>query len=164
MRPVQVAETADNRPWRIVAMNEADAEAIAGWQYPAPYDFYNMTSDPEDLSQVLDPKRWGVSYFAVHDDRGSLVGFFEFLQEGSAVVVGLGMRPDLTGRGLGAAFVQSGLDFAQDRWSPLRFCLCVATFNQRAMSVYGKVGFTPGRTFLRTVCGRQVEFLEMDRA
>jgi hypothetical protein len=36
-------------------MSQADAEAIARWQYPAPFSFYDWTSDPDDLAELLDP-------------------------------------------------------------------------------------------------------------
>jgi hypothetical protein len=53
----------------------------------------------------------------------------------------LGMRPDLTGRGLGEEFVHAGLRFARETYSPPAFRLTVATFNQRAIRVYERAGF-----------------------
>jgi hypothetical protein len=43
---------------------------------------------------VLNPERF---YEAV-DDEGSLVGHFYFEQKGEALEIGLGLRPELTGR------------------------------------------------------------------
>ncbi len=50
------------------------------------------------------------------------------------------MRPDLTGRGLGADFVLTGLRFAREAYSSAAFRLTVATSNLRAVRVYQRVG------------------------
>jgi [ribosomal protein S18]-alanine N-acetyltransferase len=160
MNPPTGPQPSGDQPWKIVVMSEADAQAIVRWRYPAPYDFYDMASDPEDLAEILDPKGWGDAYFAVHRG-GSLDGFFEFIQEGDSLVVGLGMHPDQTGKGLGTEFVLAGLQFARERWQPKRFRLFVAAFNARAIRVYGRVGFRQTRTLFRSFQSRQVEFLEM---
>src|SRR5216117_707294 len=54
---------------------------------------------------------------------------------------GLGLRPDLTGRGLGERMVQAQLEYAREHWSPQTFRLFVAAFNERAISLYGRLGF-----------------------
>ena len=58
--------------------------------------------------------------------------------------VELGMRPDLTGRGLGAEFVLAVLRFSKDDYSPPTFRLTVAAFNLRAVRMYERVGFDGG--------------------
>jgi [ribosomal protein S18]-alanine N-acetyltransferase len=51
------------------------------------------------------------------------------------------MRPDLTGRGLGLAFVRLHLEFAHERFPDRRVILAVADFNERARKVYERAGF-----------------------
>jgi hypothetical protein len=51
-------------------------------------------------------------FFAARDDDGTLMGFYFFEPRDSALFYGFGMRPDLTGRGLGEQFVLAGLEFA----------------------------------------------------
>jgi [ribosomal protein S18]-alanine N-acetyltransferase len=154
---------------------ESDARVIAAWRYPAPYDVYNMGDD--SIPELLDRRS---PHFAVRDERGELVGFFAYGTaaevEGEheptlygadrTLSVGLALRPDLVGqrRGLGLAFVQAGLDFAQRAFAPTAFRLFVLTFNQRAIRVYEQCGFE--RVAVRHVHNIHGEhdFLEMWRS
>jgi ribosomal-protein-alanine N-acetyltransferase len=77
--------------------------------------------------------------------------------------VGLGMRPDLTGRGLGAEFVLAVLRFSKDDYSPPTFRLTVAAFSLRAVRMYERVGFEAVAAFgVRTPEGGR-EWLLMRR-
>src|SRR5262249_4505519 len=91
------------------------------------------------------------------------VGLFTFERAGDVVTIGLGMRPELIGKGLGLSFVEAGLAFARTRFRPARFRLDVAAFNQRAYTVYERAGFRPQRTFERTEHGRRYSYVEMSR-
>jgi ribosomal-protein-alanine N-acetyltransferase len=104
----------------------------AKWRYPPPYDFYN-----DDGVPPKNPER----FYSVWSDAGEEVGYFYFEDRGDAIFYGLGLRPDLTGRGLGAAFVDLGLEFAQSRFGRRRIVLDVAEFNERAIRVYERAGF-----------------------
>jgi ribosomal-protein-alanine N-acetyltransferase len=80
------------------------------------------------------------------------------------VEIGLGLRPDLTGRGLGPAYIESGLAFARDRWAPARFALDVYPWNERAIRAYERVSFTRGDRYVRRFDdGDEREFLRMTR-
>jgi [ribosomal protein S18]-alanine N-acetyltransferase len=144
-------------------LTQEEAEAIAEWHYPDPYSFYDWSADPDDLRELLDPALRGDAYWAVRDDEGELVGHFSFKPKEDAVEIGLGLRPDLTGRGLGAAFLASGLEFGRTRFTPDRFTLAVATFNERAINVYERAGFGRDRVYMHSTNGGEWEFLEMSR-
>ncbi len=144
-------------------MDAADAREISGWRYEPPYDFYDSAADPADLAELLDPERRRDVYFSALDEENDLVGFFQFEKEDQTVDVGLGLRPDLTGRGLGVDFVRSGLAFAMERFSPERFTLSVATFNVRAIGVYERAGFRRGEVHTHETNGGEHEFLSMGR-
>ena len=145
------------------AMNENHAHTIANWHYEGIYAFYDMDQDIEDLEELLDPHNWTDKYCAVLDERGELIGFFSFEKEGGAVVIGLGLKPDYTGEGLGQSFVEAGLAYARWKFDPATFGLSVATFNQRAIKVYEKVGFKSDGVFMNETNGGQYEFLRMIR-
>ena len=69
------------------------------WRYEPPYDFYDGDAEP-----VRNPERW----YEARDEAGALVGNFYFEEKGDALEIGLGLRPDLTGRGLGLDFLVAG--------------------------------------------------------
>jgi ribosomal-protein-alanine N-acetyltransferase len=144
-------------------MDKDYAHAIAGWHYEDIYVFYDMEQDVEDLEELLDPRSWQDRQYAVTDDQGDLIGSFCFEQENEVVVIGLGLRPDLTGRGWGQAFLEAGLEFAREKYHPARFELSVATFNQRAIKVYRKAGFEDLEVFMNETNGGRYEFLHMAR-
>ncbi|MDF2627929.1 MAG: acetyltransferase, partial [Symbiobacteriaceae bacterium] len=99
-------------------MTERDATRIAQWHYEGIYSFYDMDQDPDDLAELLDPGNWVHLYRSVLDEQEELVGFFCFQPDGDVVEIGLGLRPDLTGRGLGRAFVEAGLAYAYAEYKP----------------------------------------------
>ncbi len=143
-------------------MSQEDARLVATWRYDPPYSFYDADADAGDLALLLSAEvREGRSFSALSD--GVLVGFFEFKVERDVVVVGLGLRPDLTGQGLGLGFMEAGLAFARERFEPSRFSLSVAAFNERAIRVYERAGFEPVRTFNHETNGGVHPFVEMAR-
>jgi ribosomal-protein-alanine N-acetyltransferase len=154
-------------------MNELDARTIQHWQYEPPYTVYTMNaSDPQAVTEFLDTRS---PYYAVRDENAELIGFCAFgssalvgkvgepriFVEEKTIAIGLGLRPDLTGRGAGLSFVEAILDFARRTYKPEYFLLYVYTWNQRAINVYTHAGFAPGRTV--TIAGGST-FLEMRRA
>jgi ribosomal-protein-alanine N-acetyltransferase len=147
----------------ITAMSQADAVAIAAWHYPPPYSFYDWTADVEDAALLLDEQSREGRFFSALDVNGELAGFFEFQVKGDDVIIGLGLRPDLTGRGLGHAFLEAGIEFARETFAPAQFRLSVASFNKRAIKVYERAGFTTTRAFDHETNGGIHPFLEMTR-
>jgi ribosomal-protein-alanine N-acetyltransferase len=145
-------------------MSQADAEAIAAWRYPDEYSFYDWTSDPDDLAELLDPQARADGYVAVDSTEGTLIGFFAYKRmHGSRVDVGLGLHPSWTGMGLGRSFLEAGLDYARRRFEPEQFTLSVASFNRRAITVYERAGFVTIRVFNHRTNGGEWEFIEMRR-
>ncbi|HEX2916426.1 MAG TPA: GNAT family protein [Chloroflexia bacterium] len=144
-----------------------DAAQIVEWRYPPPYTLYDL--NPGAAPWLLSPD---TNYYSVVDAAGELTGFFCLGRDArvpggdysdkSALDLGLGMRPDLTGQGRGLDFLNALLEFIQQDWSPLRVRLTVATFNQRAVHLYKKAGFRPGRVFLRRSNNESLEFMQMD--
>ena len=143
-----------------------DVRSLSRWRYDGIYAFYNQEALPMLTLALLRGvlHALGLEAFVVLNDANERIGIFTFIQRATAIEIGLALRPDLTGRGLGLAFVEAGLDFARARYAPVRFTLDVAAFNERARRVYERAGFHPGGTFTRRVKGRPCEFLGMYRS
>lgn len=155
-------------PYRFESLRWSDARAISRWHYDGVYAFYDQDILPMlSLALFRGPLGMlGLEAFVVFGDidgANERIGVFTFIQRGGVIEIGLAMRPDLTGRGLGLSFVEAGLDFARDRYAPTRFTLDVATFNVRAQRVYERAGFHPLDTFTRRFKGKRCEFLAMSR-
>jgi [ribosomal protein S18]-alanine N-acetyltransferase len=148
--------------FEIRPMTEADASAIAAWRYPGEYAFYEWARDPGDLAELLDPAEWGRRYFAANAD-GELAGFFVFKLSDGVADVGLGLRPELTGQGHGAAFLDAGLRFAAGRLGARRYTLAVAAFNRRAIAVYERAGFVATGRYRHRTNGADHDFVAMAR-
>ena len=161
-------------PFSFRLMDEADARAILAWRYEGEYVVYNVAADYDGLASFLDRRS---PYYAARDERGEVVGFFCFgtsaaimgddepgvYAEDRSVLIGLGLRPDLTGKGSGLDFVNAGLAFGQEQFAPSAFGLYVMTFNQRAIRVYERAGFQPVREVMQHNPQGERPFLEMRR-
>jgi RimJ/RimL family protein N-acetyltransferase len=134
------------------------ARLLAAWRYPAPYETYNVGDEPAALAEMLDARSpWFAAFDSnARDADGEPIGYCCFgtsaevgwtgdprlwTTDDQTLSVGLGMRPDLTGQGLGLSFFEAVLNFAAQRFSPTAFRLFVLPFNQRAIHVYERAGF-----------------------
>ena len=147
---------------RIAPLTRAHAEDLATWAYAAPYDVYDMAgADPDEL---LDP---AAGFHAVlAGDR--LIGFRSFGPDGrvpgwdyddSALDTGGGLRPSLTGQGLGRAVISAGLDHGRAQFAPLAFRVTVAGFNARARRTVESLGFELVGSFAARRDGRPFDVL-----
>ena len=129
---------------------------LGTWRYEAPYDFYDGDQEP-----VLNPER----FFAALGEDGTLVGYYYFEEKSAGLEIGLGLRPDLTGRGLGGEFLEHGLEFARRSLGATKIILNVAAFNERAIKVYEQAGFRETGRHVRTFARwGDLEFVEMEES
>ena len=143
-------------------MTATDAHAIAAWRYPDEYSFYDADADPDDLAELLDPAEWGRRYFAADEmSQHKLAGLLVVKLTGTVAEIGLGLRPDLTGHGLGESFVRTCLRFASAALGAQSYTLAVAAFNRRAVAVYERAGFQEEERFEHFTNGGLHAFIRM---
>jgi ribosomal-protein-alanine N-acetyltransferase len=146
-------------------MNKEYANAIADWHYDDVYSFYDMAADEDDLRIFMDANNWQDIIKAAFDENDELVGWASFYTENDEFWLSLGLRPDLTGRGLGREFVSECVNYLALEYKLTKpiIKLAVALFNQRAIKVYQRAGFVEiNRTIRDTHVGR-VDFIEMEK-
>lgn len=140
-------------------MTSAGARIMASWQYPEPYAIYTLPSPPseEEMAYYLDP---AMAYHEILDESGALVGFCSFGEDGQvpggdyrddALDLGMGMRPDLTGQGLGKRFALAVVNFACSHYAPPQLRVTIAAFNTRAQRLWQGLGFQPTLHFASKV-------------
>jgi ribosomal-protein-alanine N-acetyltransferase len=143
-------------------MTPACAAQIVTWRYPAPYNYYDMTS--ADPAFLVSPAS---GYFALVEGD-ELIGYRSFGDDGrvpggdydsSALDTGGGLRPDLTGQGLGREAIGTGLRFGREQLAPRAFRVTVASFNERALRVVTSLGFLTVGSFVSLADGRSFELL-----
>lgn len=162
--------------FHFLPMTAEHAACILNWKYPPPYDLYDYDKAAE---HILDSAGWGKTLFAALDETGALAGELTlgFLDrddewvslddmqagrlEGCILWIGFGLRPDLTGQGLGLDFINACAEFAvqfarrQYRYSGANIGLGVYQFNQRAIKVYERAGFVKFMERIARVNGRE---------
>ena len=163
-----MVRSADVPDLRLLPMTDAYARDVVTWAYPEPYGCYDMTeADPHAL---VDPTNGFHGLLA--DDR--LVGFRSFGSDGqvpggdyddSALDTGGGLRPELTGKGLGPRAVAAGLAYGREHYCPVAFRVTVAKFNTRALHVVRSFGFVSVSCFAARSDGRPyVVLIRAERA
>ncbi|MCA1899416.1 MAG: GNAT family N-acetyltransferase [Chloroflexi bacterium] len=170
--------------FRFLPMTAEYAARILTWRYPPPYDVYDYDKAAEHM---LDSAGWGKTLFAALDENGALAGELTlgFLDQddewvplddmqagrldGCILWIGFGLRPDLTGQGLGLDFVTACADFAaqfsrrQYRYQGGEVGLGVYQFNQRAIKVYERAGFVKFIERIALVHGQEVPAQRMKK-
>lgn len=115
---------------------------IAGWHYNGPWSLYDVT-DPEAISQEK-------GYQAIVGEGDRLLGFVcmgaearvaGLAGEDGVVDVGVGLAPELVGRGHGRTILEPVLAWARARagGAPLR--AVVQSWNERSLRLCRSLGF-----------------------
>lgn len=135
--------------YKIEPMTPEYAEMVSQWVYPSPYSIYSFKKDDETISELMNSE-----YFICKDEQNNIIGYFCFgvsaqiptnekdVYNTGILDIGLGLRPDLCGRGLGLSFIQAGMDYGRQFLHAEELRLTVASFNKRAIALYKKAGFS----------------------
>ncbi|MDR0287873.1 MAG: GNAT family N-acetyltransferase [Clostridiales bacterium] len=146
-------------------MTEEYAKLLSKWQYQEPYNKYSFQDNKEELEQIMN----GLHYAVTDEETGKLVGFFcigwsaqvnckrsqKIYHDESYSDLGLGLKPDLTDKGLGGDFTKKGVEFLRTLFPEDGVRLTVMEDNARAIKVYKKLGFKETASFKKKFFGRE---------
>jgi len=152
--------------YRYVPMQEEYAnEIVTNWHYDGIYSFYDMKADKDDLDIFTDKNNWRNIIFAVLNKKNELIAWSSYYMEDEIVWLALGLKPELTGKGLGEQFVSDCIQFIKSKSHLNRriIKLEVALFNQRAIKVYKRVGFTESAKITKSTHIGKLDFLQMTK-
>jgi ribosomal-protein-alanine N-acetyltransferase len=151
---------------RFRPMTIGDALTANRWRYPGEYSIYDLGLTPLLFSAIFRAtlRLAGVYSLAVDTPTERLISVFSLIQRGSDVELGVGIRPNLMGRGLGLQLMRQGMDYARRHLPNVEtFSLDVATFNKRAIIVYSRAGFQPGKIHPFYFGRQRYESMRMNR-
>jgi RimJ/RimL family protein N-acetyltransferase len=153
--------------FRLAPMTESRARETAGWRYDGDAAIYDH---PDWRTMVA--QGWGLTdaatrereFVALVDLEDRVGGFLRFMEREGRVDVGIGLRPDLCGRGLGAQAMALLEEEALRRRGPGLLRLEVRSFNERAIRCYEKAGWSHVKVFQGITALGPGEFARMERA
>lgn len=154
-------------PLSFIPLDEAAAREIIRWRYDPPYDFYDyrLEETEKEIRYLADPAN---KLFGIYDGRDELIGYCSYGGDAQvpggnyaadALDIGLGIRPDLTGRGLGGTVIRELLEFVARKSLNARFRVTIASFNNRARRAWEKAGFVETSRFRRGKDGAEFVIL-----
>ncbi len=136
------------------------ARALLLWRYPPPYDIYDepevSVQEGENIVRFICDSFNG--YSAMLDTQGALFGLCSYGYDAQVdggdyaenlLDVGLGVKPDRSGQGMGAAVVRQILTNYHRQFQPRGFRATIAAFNRRSQRVFEKNGFQRTQMFQR---------------
>lgn len=123
-------------------LTEADKRAICAWRYGgdcAVYELPPYETLEREKREFMDPaaERHYLGFF--HGD--TLVGYVNLRERGAYVLVGVGVSPDLCGRGYGRAILEQASRLSRERYPGKPLGLEVRVWNLRAIRCYRRAGF-----------------------
>jgi len=145
------------------------AREFVNWQYEPPYDVYNCP--PEEIGDAvqynIDLKN---NVYTMFNESDILIGYCSYGKDAQvpggdyneeALDIGLMIKPDLTGQGMGAAFAKEVIRYGIAKYAPKKLRVTIAAFNKRAMRVWEKNGFQQTQNFKRSK--DEMEFVVMTK-
>ena len=116
----------------------------------------------EEKYGMLNPKKAGnyICYF----NGNEVVAYYNMKKiENKRILIGIGLKPEYCGKGLGKYFLNDGLNETKNRYPGFIICLEVRSWNKRAIKVYEKIGFIIINTVIKKDhLGNDCEFTLME--
>lgn len=151
--------------------DEKSAREFVQWKYESPYDVYNCP--PEDVEKAIqyniDPVN---NLYSMFNQNEELIGYCSYGRDAQvpggdyseeALDIGMMIKPELTGQGMGAAYAEEVIRNGVNKYEPKKLRVTIAAFNKRAMRTWEKNGFQQAQSFKRNNSEDGMEFVIMTK-
>ena len=160
----------DNLQISYLPAEKKHARVFVNWQYEPPYDVYNCPSEEigDAVHYNIDPAN---NVYAMLDQNEELIGYCSYGRDAQvpggdyseeALDIGLMIKPELTGQGMGSDFASEVIQKGINNYAPKRLRVTIAAFNKRAMRVWEKNGFQQSQKFSRESDGMEFVIMKKD--
>ncbi len=99
------------------SMNISAVKSICSWRYPEPYDVYNYMSFDKAVKNnaplLKDENK--DNYICFWEDE-TLSAYINIYKKDENVFLGIGLSPDLCGKGFGETYLRQGIETAKSRY------------------------------------------------
>ena len=152
---------------QFVPFERRHAFEMLSWRYPAPYEIYNAAEPVNEaaIHALLQPE---LHYLSVLNEQDEMIAFQCYGSDAQvpggdytaeALDLGGGLRPDLTGNGIGRNVIAAAMNYAVRQFHPRLFRVTVAGFNQRATKVCERLGYKVANHFTRPADGLEFQIM-----
>lgn len=127
-------------------LTEEYAKQLCTWKYEGEYSVYDFA--PWDIAMqqnwsITNPEVRESDFRSVISEQGNLIGFFRMTgDEQGNIEIGLGLKPQHCGQGLGKKFVKLITQYTLVHYPNQLTYMEVRTFNVRAVKCYKSLGYT----------------------
>lgn len=147
-------------------LTESEKQEICSWRYEGEYAVYNLPPY-EVMKEIqiafMNPERERDYMAYYHNDI--LVGYTNIREKETDVFVGIGVKPDMCGRGYGQLILKEVHRISKELYPNKPLYLEVRTWNERAICCYQKSGFEIiGEPYQRKLPSGAETFYRMERA
>jgi ribosomal-protein-alanine N-acetyltransferase len=149
---------------RLTDFTETHARDICTWKYDGEYSIYNYPEwdkiSNEKLAITMEEKRKN-EFLAVINDYNRLCGYLRLMDKHEYILVGIGLKPSLCGKGLGSTLMEILKQHCERIYPNKNIILEVRSFNKRAINCYKKSGFKAEYTYQKDTPIGPDEFIRM---
>ena len=126
-----------------VKFTEELAKEITTWRYEGEYEIYNLPSWDEIINKQISlcKKEKRENFIGYLNEENNLIGFVNLVDEGDSVFLGIGVKPEYCGAGIGKQIIKMALDECSKRYENKPIILEVRSWNKRAIKCYESQGF-----------------------
>lgn len=150
---------------KLTDFSEEHARKICRWRYSGEYSVYNYP----DWNMVVS-QNWGITikekrkneFMAVVNEMDSFCGYIRLINQNDCILIGVGLKPELCGIGLGNTLMYLLKMECKKRYNNKKIVLEVRCFNERAIKCYKKAGFNIAGTYEKSTLSGKDKFFNME--